>query len=121
MRKILVVDDQEDVRELVTLALSAEPYAILEAADGEEALRIARAELPDLVLLDLRMPKIDGFEVMYSLKGDPATAGIPIAVMTAIGSPSELAKGRLIIADDFLLKPFSPLALRDRVRRLLLR
>jgi DNA-binding response OmpR family regulator len=92
---------------------------LLHAGDGEEALRIARQQHPELVLLDVNMPKLDGFEVCRQLKNQPDTAGIKVVMLTARGADVDRAKGRDAGADDYFIKPFSPVKLLNKVYALL--
>ena len=121
MKKILIVDDQAEVRELVEVTLRIGDYQILQASNADEALAVARSERPDLMLLDVMMPNssIDGFEVCRQLKADPATRGINIVMITARGQEKDLETGRLAGADDYFTKPFSPLQLMNKVEELL--
>ena len=118
---VLVVDDEEDILQLVTYNLAREGYKVGCAATGEEALRVARAELPDLVLLDLMLPGTDGLEVCKLLKGDPRTARIPVIMLTAKGEEADVVAGLELGAADYVTKPFSPRVLVARVRAVLRR
>jgi len=121
VKKILIVDDQPEVRELVEVTLRIGDYKILQASSGDEALRIARAERPDLMLLDVMMPNssVDGFEVCRLLKSDPATRNINIVMVTARGQETDKEIGWKAGADDYFTKPFSPLQLMGKVEELL--
>ncbi len=120
IKTILIVDDQPEVRELVSVTLEIGPYRILTAENGERALEIARAELPDLILLDIMMPDgPDGLEVCRHLKSDPRTSGIYIVMLTAKGQESDKEAGRRAGADDYFVKPFSPLELIYKVEEVL--
>jgi two-component system phosphate regulon response regulator PhoB len=121
MKKILIVDDQPEVRELVEVTLRIGDYAIFQAADGGQALSIARAELPDLILLDVMMPNspIDGFEVCRQLKSEPTTQSINVVMLTARGQEIDREMGKQVGADDYFTKPFSPLQLMNKVEKLL--
>ncbi len=116
---ILVVDDEEDIRELVSLNLDREGYTVLTCETGEQALALARAKKPDLVLLDLMLPGIDGLEVCKRLKADPARQHVPVVMLTAKGEESDIVAGLELGADDYVTKPFSGKVLVARVRRLL--
>jgi len=118
-KKILIADDEESLRLLVHATLEDEAHQILEAADGVEALEIARREKPDLILLDVIMPRMDGLEVCRRLKRDPATSHIPIVMLTVMGREEDREKGLLAGADHYLRKPFSPLQLLYLVETLL--
>jgi CheY-like chemotaxis protein len=121
MKKILIVDDQPEVRELVDVTLRIGEYAISQATSGDHALAIARSEHPDLILLDVMMPNssMDGFEVCRRLKSDPLTQDISIVMLTARGQDSDIELGRQVGADDYFTKPFSPLQLMNKVEELL--
>jgi two-component system alkaline phosphatase synthesis response regulator PhoP len=116
---ILIVDDEEDVLELVRYNLDKSGYKILTATTGEDALAKARAKLPNLMILDLMLPGIDGLEVCRKLKGDSKTANIPIIMLTAKGEEADIVTGLELGADDYVTKPFSPKVLVARVRRIL--
>ena len=116
---ILVVDDEEDIRELVELNLSREGYQILACDTGERALELVRAKKPDLVVLDLMLPGVDGMEVCRRLKADPATRQIRVVMLTAKGEEADIVAGLELGADDYVTKPFSGKVLAARVRRLL--
>lgn len=113
---ILVVDDEDDIRELVTYNLEREGYRVVCAGSGERAVAIAHQEAVDLIVLDLMLPGIDGLEVTRALKGDPATAGIPIVMLTAKGEEADIVTGLELGADDYVAKPFSPRELLARIR-----
>jgi two-component system phosphate regulon response regulator PhoB len=117
--KILVVDDEADIRELVRLNLTREGYEVLDCETGERALSLARAQTPDLVVLDLMLPGMDGLEVCRRLKADPKTAQLPIVILTAKGEESDVVAGLEVGAEDYVTKPFSGKVLVARVRRLL--
>lgn len=118
---ILVVDDEEDIRELIELNLAQEGYRILTCETGEQALTMIRANTPDLIVLDLMLPGIDGLEVCKRLKADPATRQIPVVMLTAKGEESNIVVGLELGADDYITKPFSGKVLAARVRRVLRR
>jgi DNA-binding response OmpR family regulator len=109
--KLLIADDETSIRGLVRVTLEGEGFDIFEAADGEAAMRIARTEQPKLILLDVMMPRLDGLEVCRRLKGDPATKGIVIVLLTAMAQDTDRERGLSAGADDYFTKPFSPLAL----------
>jgi CheY-like chemotaxis protein len=121
MKKILIVDDQPEVRELVDVTLRIGDYSIWQASSGDQALILARAEHPDLILLDVMMPNssIDGFEVCRQLKSDPITSHINIVMLTARGQDTDIEMGKQAGADDYFTKPFSPLQLMNKVEELL--
>ena len=119
--KILVVDDEEDILELLRYNLLREGYNVSCAASGEEALRLAQSEIPDLLVQDLMLPGIDGLEVTKILKNDSRTKDIPIVMLTAKGEEADIVTGLELGADDYITKPFSPRVLVARVRAVLRR
>ena len=119
--KILVVDDEKDILSLVEYNLKKEGYRVSCVKSGEEALESARQIRPDLMLLDLMLPGVDGLEVCKILKYDTKTSHIPIIMLTAKGEESDIVTGLEIGADDYISKPFSPKVLIARVRALLRR
>ncbi len=119
MQRILIADDEEDVLALVRITLTNGEREVFTAADGEEALAIARAEHPDLVILDLLMPKMDGIESCREIKADPATAGIPVIMLTAMGRETDHARAQQAGARGYLVKPFSPSQLIETVNQAL--
>ena len=118
---ILVVDDEEDILELIRYNLAREGYQVAGAASGEEAVKTAKALLPDLILLDLLLPGIDGLEVCRTLKGEARTRSIPIIMLTAKGEEADIVAGLELGADDYVTKPFSPRVLLARIRTALRR
>src|SRR5437867_12380780 len=117
--KILVVDDEPDAVELVEFNLKAAGFDVLTASDGDEALKKARTALPNIIVLDLMLPEVDGLEVCKILRRDPATAGIPILMLTAKAAEIDRVLGLELGADDYVTKPFSPRELVLRVRKIL--
>jgi DNA-binding response OmpR family regulator len=116
--KILVVDDEPDAVELVAFNLKQAGFDVAAAADGAEALRKARSTQPALVVLDLMLPEIDGLEVCKLLRRDPATAAIPILMLTAKASEVDRILGLELGADDYVTNPFSPRELVLRIKRI---
>ena len=119
--KILVVDDEEDILELVRYNLNREGFDVLGTTSGEEALNIARKEIPDLIILDLMLPGIDGLDVTRRLKKDAKTQAIPVVMLTAKGEEADVVAGLELGADDYVTKPFSPRILIARVKAVLRR
>ncbi|MCU0917764.1 MAG: response regulator [Planctomycetes bacterium] len=117
--RILVVDDEADIRELVRLNLAREGFDVLDCETGEEALALAKSKAPDLMVLDLMLPGMDGLEVCRRLKADPQTRHVPVVMLTAKGEESDVVTGLELGADDYVTKPFSGKVLAARVRRLL--
>ena len=116
---VLVADDEEDIRALVAFRLDRAGYDVITAADGEEALALATTRLPDLVVLDMMMPKANGLEVTRSLRGLDATKDIPVILLTARAQEADVASGFEAGVDDYVKKPFSPKDLQLRVQALL--
>ncbi|RLG34362.1 response regulator receiver protein [Methanosarcinales archaeon] len=119
--KILIVDDELDTLLPLKRALEMEDFNVIEAQDGVEALEKVRSEIPDLLLLDLMLPKLNGFEVCQRLKKDDATNSIPIIMLTAKGETSDKIKGIEIGADDYVTKPFDLAELKARIKAVLRR
>lgn len=119
--RILLVDDEADTIEVLGYKLREAGYEVLPAADGREALAKARSERPALIVLDLMLPEIDGLDVCRLLKRDPATASIPIIMLTAKAAETDRIVGLEIGADDYVTKPFSPRELVLRIKKLLAR
>jgi len=112
---ILVVDDEEDIVELIRYNLASEGYDVVCTGTGEEAVRVAKSKQPDLVILDLMLPGINGIDVAKKLRADQKTRNIPIIMLTARSEESDIVKG-LELADDYITKPFSPKILSARIR-----
>jgi putative two-component system response regulator len=119
MRSVLIVDDIAGNTRLVESLLRPDGHAVRTAGDGAEALRLVRADPPDLVLMDVMMPHVDGFEACRALKEDPTTRMIPVVLVTSLDDSASRIRGIEAGADDFVTKPFNPLELRARVRSLL--
>jgi DNA-binding response OmpR family regulator len=116
---VLAADDDEDILELVAFRLERSGYTVLRATDGEEALRLALEAKPDLAVLDVMMPKLDGFELTRRLRAEDATSRMPIILLTARSQDADVQAGFDAGADDYLRKPFSPQELRSRVQAIL--
>jgi DNA-binding response OmpR family regulator len=119
VKTILLADDEANLRILVRTTLDDPDYCILEAADGTAALDLARQQRPDLLVLDWMMPGINGIDVAQRLRQDPATAHIPIIMLTARGQETDKAQGGSLGTYAYLVKPFSPLELLQKVREAL--
>jgi len=115
-RSVLVVEDEQDIRELVSYTLLKEGYQVAGVASGEEALAVAEARPPDLVVLDLMLPGVDGLTVCQKLRGSPATSGVAIVILTAKGEEGDVVAGLNAGANDYVTKPFSRNVLVARVR-----
>lgn len=121
MATVLVADDDPDVRDVVVFKLQQSGHEVLVAEDGGVALELARSGSPDLAVLDVMMPRVNGLDVCRELRSDPATAGIPIILLTARAQEGDIENGFAWGADDYLTKPFSPRELDSRVRAVLAR
>ena len=119
--RILVVDDEPEAVELVEFNLKQAGYAVATAADGAEALTKARTQTPDLIVLDVMLPEMDGFEICKTLRLDPATAKVPIVMLTAKAAEIDRVLGLELGADDYLTKPYSPRELLLRIKKILAR
>jgi len=113
--KVLVVDDEEYIQHILNFSFGAEGYEVITAANGEEAVNIARSEKPDIIVLDIMMPKMDGYEACKQIKADPQTQDIPVILLTAKGREVDRKLGAEAGADDYVVKPFSPGRLIERV------
>jgi DNA-binding response OmpR family regulator len=116
---VLVADDDDDIRSLVAFRLERSGYRVLVARDGEEALALAVKHTPDLAVLDVMMPKIDGYEVTRRLRKEDATRAMPVILLTSRAQEADVARGFEAGADDYIRKPFSPQELRARVQAIL--
>jgi DNA-binding response OmpR family regulator len=119
--KILVVDDEPEAVELIEFNLQQAGFDVVTASDGAEAVKKARSELPSLVILDLMLPEVDGLEACRMLRRDPATASVPIIMLTAKAAEIDRILGLELGADDYVTKPFSPRELVLRVKKILQR
>jgi two-component system alkaline phosphatase synthesis response regulator PhoP len=117
--KILVVDDEIYIVHILDFSLGMEGYEVVTALDGEQAIEKARTEKPDLIVLDIMMPKLDGYETCKILKGDKATRDIPVILLSAKGRNVDQKVGFEVGADDYITKPFSPRKLVERINSIL--
>lgn len=118
-KKILVVEDDADNRRIVTKVLSVEGYTVLEAVDGNEALVLTRAERPDLILMDLALPNMDGWEATRQIKADPELRQIPVVALTAFAMRGDEEQARAAGCDDYVAKPARPMVIRAVVKKYL--
>ena len=118
---ILIVEDEADIRKLVHYNLAQEHYKVLEAADGEQALRVIQKEKPDLLILDILLPGLSGLELCRNLRSRPETKNLPVLILTAKASEADRVVGLELGGDDYLTKPFSPRELVARVKAILRR
>ncbi len=121
MKKILIVDDQSEVRELVGITLKSEDYQIFKADNGEKAIKIAKAEKPDLIIMDIMMPgTLDGLDATRIIKNNMELKNCKIILLTAKGQQIDEEKGFKAGADEYFIKPLSPLELIDKVEKVLM-
>ena len=116
MRKILIADDEPYILNILDFSLGAEGYTVVQAVDGQAALSLAGQHEPDLIILDVMMPGIDGYEACKRLKEDPQTKSIPVVLLTARNSLEDRRRGEEVGADGYMTKPFSPQRLLDLVQ-----
>jgi two-component system alkaline phosphatase synthesis response regulator PhoP len=117
--KVLVVDDEIYIVHILDFSLGMEGYEVVTALDGEAALEKLKSDQPDLIVLDIMMPKLDGYEVCKAIKGNPDTAHIPVILLSAKGRNVDQKMGFDVGADDYITKPFSPRKLVERINQLL--
>ena len=118
-KRVLVVDDDSQLTGLVKMSLELNDFLVEEAWDGDKALRMMKKKAPDLLVLDLMMPRKDGWEILREVREDPGLAGVPVIMLTAVKSPSDAARAWEMGADGYVTKPFNPSSLTVRVRELL--
>jgi len=121
MAKILIAEDERDIRELITFTLRFAGYEVVAASNGEQAVELARAEQPDLIMMDVRMPRMTGYEACEVMKQDDQLKDIPIVFLSAKGQDQEVQTGIQAGAVDYIVKPFSPDQLTERVKELLVK
>lgn len=119
--KILVVDDEINITQILEFSIGSEGYQVITASNGEEAIDVARKEQPNLIILDIMMPKIDGYEACRILKANPLTKNIPVILLTAKGRDIDKRLGYEVGATDYIIKPFSPTQLIGRIQELLVK
>lgn len=119
MAKILIAEDERDIRDLITFTLRFAGHEVLGTSNGEEALETALKEVPDLILLDVRMPRMTGYEACKQIKANKKTGHIPVVFLSAKGQESEVQAGMEAGAQEYILKPFAPEQLVERVKTLL--
>ncbi len=119
MAKILIAEDERDIRDLITFTLGFAGYEVVAAANGEEAVNLARQEVPDLILMDVRMPRMTGYQACAVLKTDPKLKDIPVIFLSAKGQDTEIQAGLQAGAQEYLLKPFAPDQLTARIQTVL--
>ncbi len=119
MAKIVIAEDEPDIRELIAFTLRFAGHEVVTGANGEEGYELAKKEQPDLVMLDVRMPRMTGYEACKRIKSEPEIAHIPVIFLSAKGQESEIEQGLAAGAEEYLLKPFAPDQLTERVKAVL--
>lgn len=119
MAKILIAEDERDIRDLIAFTLQFAGHEVTATSNGEEALQKAVELVPDLILLDVRMPRMSGYEACQQIKANPATSHIPVVFLSAKGQESEVETGLAAGAVEYILKPFAPDQLNERVNAIL--
>ncbi|MFM8320786.1 MAG: response regulator transcription factor [Chloroflexota bacterium] len=121
MAKILIAEDERDIRDLITFTLRFAGHEVIPTSNGEEAWQTAQQVLPDLILMDVRMPRMTGYEACEQLKKTESTQNIPVVFLSAKGQESEVRTGLDVGAEEYILKPFSPDQLTERIKGILVR
>ena len=121
MAKILIAEDEPDIRSLVAFTLKFAGHTVVDVSNGADAVTTAKAEQPDLILMDVRMPRMTGYEACEQIKGNPLTQAIPVVFLSAKGQESEIKTGMEAGAEEYILKPFSPDQLIGQVKTILMR
>ena len=119
MARILIAEDEPDIRELVAFTLRFAGHEVVATANGEEAVQQAGQMIPDIILMDVRMPRMTGYDACRIMKADPILKDIPVVFLSAKGQDSEIQTGMAVGAEDYLLKPFAPDQLTERVKTIL--
>jgi DNA-binding response OmpR family regulator len=121
MKKILIAEDERDIRDLVSFTLQFAGYQVIAAADGQEAVELAIREQPDMILMDVRMPRLSGYEACKRIKAEPSLVDVPVVFLSAKGQDSEIRLGLEAGAQEYVVKPFAPAELVEKVKSLLLK
>jgi CheY-like chemotaxis protein len=119
MAKIIIAEDERDIRELITFTLTFAGHEVIPTTNGAEAVEAAKKDNPELILLDVRMPQMTGYEACKAIKADPALSHIPVAFLSAKGQEGEIQEGLSVGAVAYILKPFAPDDLTNRVQEIL--
>jgi len=119
MARILIAEDEPDIRDLVAFTLRFAGYEVTPTSNGEEAFQQASIVMPDLILMDVRMPKMTGYEACRAMKADPSLKDIPVVFLSAKGQDTEIQTGMDVGAEEYLLKPFAPDQLTQRIKEIL--
>jgi CheY-like chemotaxis protein len=121
MAKIIIAEDERDIRDLIAFTLRYAGHEVVTVDNGEDAVASAQLEMPDLIILDVRMPRMTGYEACQKIKADPRTHAIPVVFLSAKGQDAEIRTGLAAGATEYLLKPFAPTDLVEKVRQLLMK
>lgn len=121
MARILIAEDEPDIRELVAFTLRFAGHEVVTTTNGEEALQQASQIIPDIILMDVRMPRMTGYDACRAMKADPALRNIPVVFLSAKGQDAEIQTGLDAGAEEYLLKPFAPYQLTERVKAILMK
>lgn len=119
MARILIAEDERDIRDLITFTLRFAGHDVIATSNGEEAVQAAQNNQPDLILLDVRMPRMTGYEACSRIKANPVTQDVPVIFLSAKGQESEVKTGLQAGAEEYILKPFSPDELTERIQSIL--
>ncbi len=119
MTKILIAEDEFEIRDLITFILRSANYNVVAVSDGEEAVALARREIPDLILMDVRMPRMTGYDACAAIKAEPGLKDIPVVFLSAKGQDSEIQAGLQAGAMEYLVKPLAPDQLTARIQTIL--
>jgi two-component system alkaline phosphatase synthesis response regulator PhoP len=119
MKKILIAEDEKDIRDLVSFTLQFAGYQVISASDGQEAVELAVKEVPSLILMDVRMPRMSGYEACKRIKSEPALQDVPVVFLSAKGQEAEIKLGLDAGAQEYVVKPFAPAELVERVKEIL--
>jgi len=119
MKKILIAEDERDIRDLVSFTLQFAGYKVVAAADGQEAVELALKERPDMILMDVRMPRLSGYEACKRIKAEPNLKDVPVVFLSAKGQDTEIRLGMDAGAQEYVVKPFAPAELVEKVKALL--
>jgi two-component system cell cycle response regulator len=119
--KILVVEDDPDARKVLSLILKLDGFEVMTASSGAEAIQILQTDVPDLILLDVMMPRMDGYEVCHQVRSNPATAQVAVIMLSGKADPESVKRGLEVGANDFLAKPIKPSSLTKHIRTVTLR
>lgn len=121
MAKVVIAEDEPDIRDLISFTLQFAGYEVFAGNNGEEGYELTKREKPDVVMLDVRMPKMTGYEACRRIKADPELKDIPVIFLSAKGQDAEIQSGLEAGADEYLLKPFAPDQLTERIREILMK